>query len=221
MVADHFIAQYGYAAVLVGSFFEGETVLLLGGLAAKLGHLQLVWVIAAAFVGTLCGDQLYFFLGRHFGRRWLLRKPHWRRKAARLDELIARWGVLLILVFRFMYGVRTVAILVFGMSDISIPRFAALNAMGALIWAIAVGSLGYFFGHGVDWLLQANTEQRLIAMGMAAMVALALWWYCARHIPARSMARGSVAVPARVAARRARVRRRYESGHPGQDRASS
>lgn len=220
MVPDQLIAQYGYVAVLLGSFFEGETILLLGGLAAKLGHLQLLWVIGAAFLGTLCGDQLYFFLGRYFGRRWMLGKPRWRRKAVRLDELIARWGVLLILVFRFMYGVRTIAILVFGMSDISIPRFAALNAIGALIWAIAVGSLGYFFGHGVDWLLQASTEQRLIAMGIAAVVALALWWYCARHIPARASARGAVAVAARVAARRTRARHRYGRTGPDQDQLS-
>lgn len=211
MITEQLITQYGYAAVLVGSFLEGETILLLGGIAAHLGHLKLPWVIGAAFIGTLCGDQLYFFLGRHYGRRWLLRRRSWRIRAARLDTLMQRWGVMLILVFRFMYGVRTVAILVFGMSDIGVARFAALNALGALIWAVTIGGLGYVFGHGLDWLLEADTEHRLLVIGIIALVAVAVWLYCIRHLPTDPVRRGVLAVAARVAARGAEVGRRLPS----------
>ena len=58
------IQNYGYWAVFVGTFIEGETILLLGGFAAHRGYLALPWVIVAAFFGSLCGDQLFFFLGR-------------------------------------------------------------------------------------------------------------------------------------------------------------
>ncbi len=64
MTLEILIRNYGYWAVLVGTFLEGETILVLGGLSAHLGYLKLPWVIAAAFCGTLPGDQLYFFLGR-------------------------------------------------------------------------------------------------------------------------------------------------------------
>ncbi|MDX1604890.1 MAG: DedA family protein [Candidatus Competibacterales bacterium] len=205
MTTEQLIADYGYWAVLFGTFLEGETVLVLGGLAARLGELQLTWVIAAAFVGTLCGDQLYFFLGRRYGRRWLISRTRWQRRAARLDVLMQRWGILLILVFRFMYGVRTMAVLVFGMSGISVWRFAALNALGALLWASTIASLGFAFGHGLDWLLQASTNQRLIVIGVAAALALGLWLYCARHLPDPPARRGAAGlVAARVAGRRSR-----------------
>ena len=58
------IENYGYAAILIGTFLEGETILVLAGLAAHQGCLVLTWVILAAFMGSLCGDQLFFYLGR-------------------------------------------------------------------------------------------------------------------------------------------------------------
>ena len=64
MTLQSLIDTYGYLAILVGTFFEGETILVLGGFAAYRGYLHLPWVIIAAFVGSLCGDQLFFFLGR-------------------------------------------------------------------------------------------------------------------------------------------------------------
>lgn len=202
MLLEQLLEHYGYLAILIGSFLEGETILILGGIAAEMGHLQLHWVILTAFVGTLCGDQLYFLLGRRYGRRWLLRRSRWHAKAQRLDVLMQRWGVMLILLFRFMYGVRTVAVLVFGMSDISLWRFAALNALGALLWASVIGCLGYLFGHGLDWLLEADTRQRLLSIAVIALIALAVWGYCLTHLPMPPMRRKMVAVAARVAGRR-------------------
>jgi membrane protein DedA with SNARE-associated domain len=54
------IENYGYAAILIGTFLEGETILVLAGLAAHQGYLALTWVILAAFLGSLSGDQLFF-----------------------------------------------------------------------------------------------------------------------------------------------------------------
>jgi membrane protein DedA with SNARE-associated domain len=51
---ESIIETYGYWALLVGTFFEGETVLVLGGFAAHRGYLTLPWVILAAFIGSLC-----------------------------------------------------------------------------------------------------------------------------------------------------------------------
>ncbi len=64
MTLESFIQTYGYLALLVGTFLEGETILVLAGFAAHLGYLNLPWVILVAFVGTLSGDQLFFYLGR-------------------------------------------------------------------------------------------------------------------------------------------------------------
>ena len=81
---EQFIAHYGYLALFVGTFLEGETILVLGGLAAQQGLLELPWVMAAAFSGSLLGYQLAFFVGRRWGRRILARFPGWQDKIEKI-----------------------------------------------------------------------------------------------------------------------------------------
>jgi membrane protein DedA with SNARE-associated domain len=76
MTLEQLVSDYGYAAILIGTFFEGEMVLILGGFAAHRSYLQLPWVIVCAFVGTLFGDQLFYYIGRFRGMRLLERRPH-------------------------------------------------------------------------------------------------------------------------------------------------
>lgn len=60
MTFEELISTYGYVAVGIGTFQEGETILILGGFASHRGYLELPWVIACAFLGTLFGDRFYF-----------------------------------------------------------------------------------------------------------------------------------------------------------------
>ncbi len=66
---ETFLATYGYPVLIIGVFFEGETVMVLAGVAAHMGYLSLPWVVVCGFGGTLLGDQLYFYLGRRHGKR--------------------------------------------------------------------------------------------------------------------------------------------------------
>ena len=58
MSLQQLITDYGYLAILMGTFLEGETILILGGFASHRGYLELPWVVVSAFIGTLAGDQL-------------------------------------------------------------------------------------------------------------------------------------------------------------------
>lgn len=172
---ESLIGSYGYLAVLVGTFLEGETILVLGGVAAKLGYLQLPWVIGCAFVGTLCGDQLFFFLGRYKGAAFLARRPAWQARVARVHARLDRHQVLVILGFRFLYGLRSVTPLVIGMSDIPVPRFVLLNLLGAAIWAMVIGGLGYVFGHALETVLGDIHHYELLVLAAVAMAGVLLW----------------------------------------------
>jgi membrane protein DedA with SNARE-associated domain len=140
------LAHYGYLAVCLGTFIEGESVLLAGGFLAQQGILSLPGVVAAAFTGGLISDQLYFQLGRRQGKRLAKRYPGWQARLERLHGWIARSRNLVIFSFRFIYGVRTLAPLVLGASDVPYLRYILLNACGGAIWSTLVASLGYFFG---------------------------------------------------------------------------
>jgi membrane protein DedA with SNARE-associated domain len=172
--------QYGYLALAAGTFFEGETMLALAGWAAREGYLSLRWVIAlAALCGTI-GDQFFFLLGGYFGPRMEARHPKLAVKTARMHELLRRYDAFAIVAVRFLYGLRIAGPIAIGSSGIHWARFALYNALGAIIWAIAVAMLGYTLGPSVEqfirkmWGLQKDL---LIAIVLAAIaVRLALWW---------------------------------------------
>lgn len=170
-----FIEQYGYLAILIGTFLEGETILVLGGLAAHLGYLHLEGVILAAFLGSWCGDQLYFFLGRWRGQQWLDKHPGWKQKAATVLVRMERHPSLLIIGARFMYGLRTVTPFVFGMSKVPTSHFLVLNGIAALLWAVCIGLLGYLFGHAVElWIGKAKHYEAWL-LGAVAIIGLIAW----------------------------------------------
>ncbi len=154
MSMEQVVAQYGYPAIVVGTFLEGETILIVAGFAAHQGYLKLSLVILAAFTGSLMGDQFYFLVGRLKGQPFLQRRSAWRAKAAKVDRLMDRHGTWIMLGFRFLYGLRTITPFVIGASRISASRFLLLNAAGALVWAIAVGCLGFLFGAAAETVLR-------------------------------------------------------------------
>ena len=146
MTLEYLIAQYGYVALFIGVFLEGETVLIAAGFAAHLGHLSLMWVMLIAFAGSLAGDQFYFFLGRIRGKAFLQRRPRWEAKVKRVWTLFEHYRTLLMLGFRFLYGLRTVTPFAIGLSGVSGIRFFVCNIIGGAVWSVAVAFVGYLFG---------------------------------------------------------------------------
>lgn len=175
MTLDQLISTYGYAAIGLGTFLEGETVLVLGGFAAHRGYLELPWVILTAFVGTLLGDQLYFYIGRAKGEHILDRKPHWRPKAERVFAMLHRHQNWMILGFRFLYGLRTITPFLIGAAGVSPLRFLLLNATGGAVWAVSVGTLGFFFGHAIDLLIGDIKRYELIFFAVVGGGAALAW----------------------------------------------
>ncbi|MBI5753394.1 MAG: DedA family protein [Hydrogenophilales bacterium] len=147
------IADYGYVALFAGALLEGETLLILAGFAAHQGYLQLHWVIGIALLGGFLGDQFYFWLGRRHGARVLSRFPRLAPIFECANALIERYHEALIVGIRFLYGLRTVGPLAFGMSAVQAWRFMLFNALGATIWAVGIGGAGYLFGHALELLL--------------------------------------------------------------------
>lgn len=172
---ETWLSQYGYPILILGTFLEGETVLLLGGLAAHLGYLSLDKVIACGFLGTLFGDQLYFFLGRRHGNALLSKWPSWKARSDRVFQILARHQNLLIIGFRFLYGLRTVTPFVIGMSGVSYWRFTLLNSIGAGVWAASIGLVGYYFGRAAEILLGDVKHYEVEIMTTIAGFAILIW----------------------------------------------
>ena len=153
MNPEYLIMTFGYAAVILGTFLEGETVLVIAGYLAHSGYIKLPLVILSAFIGSFAGDELYFFIGRTKGQEFIDRKPGWKEKTGSFRSLLDRFHAPVIVGNRFLYGLRIAGPIVIGMSDISSARFIALNAVGALLWSVLISSAGYLFGHTIEAVL--------------------------------------------------------------------
>lgn len=169
------ISEYGYWAVFVGTFFEGETILVLGGVAAKLGYLDYWTVVLAAFIGSTLGDQLWYYLGYRYGHWVLVRFPGWRAPMERAFRLLNKYDTWFILSFRFIYGIRTVSSVVIGMAKVPPRRFIPLNIIAAAIWAPVVAYLGYAFGHAIELFLEEFHQYANYVLGGLIGLAVLVW----------------------------------------------
>lgn len=170
MDLPHLIQQYGYFAVALGAFLEGETVLVLAAVSAQLGLLELPLVIAVAAVGAFIGDNVYFFAGRLHGRRLMERFPALGRAVPRVDRFVGRWHALAVIVLRFTYGLRIAGPIVLGAGRMRTATFLWANALGAAIWAVLLGAIGYSFGHAAHRLLGDVARMEHIAAGVVIAV---------------------------------------------------
>jgi membrane protein DedA with SNARE-associated domain len=178
---------YGYAAVFVGAFLEGETILALAGLAASRGYLDFATVVAIAFVAGFAGDQFFFFLGRLRGQRLIARFPRLAGRAQHFDAMLARWHAPLIVAVRFMYGLRILGPIMLGMGRVSAGKFVVFNLVGAAIWAPLIAGLGYGFGAMLESLL--HDLQAAEMAGVALIVVLAAVVALVHHLRERAAGR--------------------------------
>ena len=158
------LQHYGYLAVFVGTFFEGETVLLLGAYAVH-QHIFNFWtLIAVAMFGGFLGDQMYYYLGAKYGHSFIKKRPQMQRKFDRASVLILRYPTLAILLMRFLWGLRTVIPMSFGIAHYPIVRYCIVNFIASFLWAFVVVSVGLQISHWlhVFWHMLLPHQKKIV-----------------------------------------------------------
>jgi len=133
----------------------GETALVTAAIVAGTTHrLNIVFVIVAAAVGAIVGDNLGYILGRRFGYRLLLRfGAVVRLSTARIklgQFLFARHGGKVVFFGRFVAVLRALAALLAGINFMDWRRFVLFNASGGILWADGYGGAAYVFGERLE-----------------------------------------------------------------------
>jgi len=180
------ISTHGYwvvaALVAVESMgvpAPGETALVTAAIIAGTTHrLNIAFVIVAAALGAIVGDNIGYSIGRRFGYALLLRhgslvRIHTGR--IKLGQfLFARHGGKVVFFGRFVAILRALAALLAGMNCMDWRRFLVFNASGAIVWAAGYGLAAYVFGKGLDRLRGTAA----VVGGLLAAIACAfgVWW---------------------------------------------
>jgi membrane protein DedA with SNARE-associated domain len=165
----------GYLAVFVGALLEGEVTLLAAGFAAQQGLLDLSLVIGAGTFGAALGDQTWFLMGRWKGQALLARFRGLAAHGTRLRAVLNRHPAAAIVLVRFIYGLRSAGAVTMGATDIRVAKFAALNLLGAAVWASLVSGGGYSFGSAGERLLLDVWQLQAVLLTTLAIAALSYW----------------------------------------------
>jgi membrane-associated protein len=170
---------YGFVPLLafletgafVGLVVPGETAIVVGGVVAERGEVELPALIGLVWVAAVAGDVVSFLLGRRYGRAFLnahggrlrIRPEHLER----VERTFARHGGKAIVVGRFVGILRALTPFVAGASRFPLRRFVPYTAMGALGWAAAFTLVGYGFSESFE---SAGEDAARIALAAALAV---------------------------------------------------
>jgi membrane-associated protein len=190
------IAVLSERSILVGLFVPGDVIIALGGVYAARGDLDLVAVIAIAFVAAMIGESTGFWLGRRYGMRLIRRLPFVNRIEHRIEAVegyFEQHGGKTVAIGRYATAAGAAIPFVAGMARMRYQRFLLFDAPAVLLWAVGITLVGYIFGSNLDVV-----ETILSRFGWAILGLLVL------------------AIGARIAW--GRVRRRREGTGPDGDR---
>jgi len=192
-VVAPYLEHYSYWAVLLlvtledfGIPVPGETILIAAAIFAGAGRLNVVLVGLVGFVAAIIGDNIGFAIG-HFGGRALALR--WGRYVFLTEERLTKAeyffdhnGARIIVVARFIEGLRQANGIIAGISGMHWRRFLVFNALGAALWVGTWVSLGYLAGNHISTIYHYITQYSLYALIALAVLLLAL---IIRHVMRR------------------------------------
>jgi membrane-associated protein len=168
----------------VGLIAPGETAIVLGGVVAAQGGVDLVPMLLIAWAAAALGDLASFMLGQRLGRRFIVaRGPRLGISAERLErveEFFDRHGPKAILIGRFIGIVRAVAPFLAGASGMRLRAFLPWSLLGTAAWASAFTLVGYAFHASF-----ASAAHTLAHGALAAAVLASAFLLVRAHLRAR------------------------------------
>ena len=181
-ILKEYLELHGYWVLFIGTFLEGEAILLLAGFLAFQGYLDILGVICTAWSGSFLGDQFYFYLGRFKGRALLKRFHSIAKKFREALKLIEKYGNSVAFFSRFTYGFRIVLPIILGITNLAPRTFLWINLASALSWAVVFSLGGYLFGKSASLVLDnvSNYEHYLV-LALLGFISMA-WSVHAYHV---------------------------------------
>lgn len=178
MSPESLLQDFGYLAVFVGTFLEGEAILVAAGFFASRNYLDPFAVGIVAFAGAYLGHLFWFWLGRVHGVRLLDRFPKMKRHFGKGVRVFERYGVTAIILTQWLYGLRITCAVIIGMSRIGLLKFLFYQAISCALWAGIITAAGYYFGRAIESVLGRVEHIEKYGLAVIALIAIGFWvWH--------------------------------------------
>jgi membrane protein DedA with SNARE-associated domain len=159
-----------------------DVSLILGGSLVFQGKADLFLMMVTGYVGIILGDSLMFMLGRRFGsqvgikKTGLLSRVITPAKRARVEELFKKHGEKVVMIARFLPGVRAPTYFTAGSVGMRYSHFLFFDSVAALASAPVFVYLGFRFGGELEYLIeQIRKGQRGVLIALAVIVVVAFF----------------------------------------------
>jgi membrane protein DedA with SNARE-associated domain len=174
------LATYGYIVLFLYSLGGGFVALMAAGVLAYAGKMDLGLSIAVAFAANFIGDTLLFYMARYHKSEMMNYLHKHRRKLALSHILMKRYGSWIIIMQKFVYGIKTLIPLAIGLTKYDFVKFSVLNLVAALLWAVVIGIASYLAGDVLMRAYEVVAERPYIAPIILLLLGGGLWLYLSR-----------------------------------------
>ena len=159
-----FFIVFAETGLAVGFFLPGDSLLVVSGLFAAAGKLNVALVMLAFFLGSVIGDNTGYWTGRFMGKTLFNRESSKIFKPSRVEKAHAffeKYGVKTVVLARFVPIVRTFAPLVVGAAEMPYYKFVVFSILGGALWICSMVLAGYFLGGVVEQALGVKLEDHI------------------------------------------------------------
>lgn len=143
---ESFIQDWGYIALFLYSFGGGFLALAIAGVFSSTGDLNIYYAIGVAIVSNFLGDQFLFLIARNNKSYAKSMMSKWGRKIALTHLLMRKYGIWILFIKKYIYGIKTLVPLAMGLTKFDFKKFTFYNLLAAIVWGIVVGMISYFLG---------------------------------------------------------------------------
>ncbi len=155
---------FAETGLAVGFFLPGDSLLVVSGLFAAAGKLNVLLVMLAFFLGSVIGDSTGYWTGRFMGKTLFNRESSFIFKPSRVlkaKHFFEKYGVKTVILARFVPIVRTFAPLVVGAAEMPYPKFLLFSIIGGALWISSMVLGGYFLGGVIESALGIKLEDHI------------------------------------------------------------
>lgn len=159
-----FFIIFAETGLAVGFFLPGDSLLVVSGLFAAAGKLNVSLVLIAFFLGSVIGDSTGYWTGRIMGKTLFNREKSLIFKPSRVEkakQFFEKHGAKTIIMARFVPIVRTFAPIVIGTAQMPYAKFLTYSVLGSLLWICSMVLAGYFLGGLIENALGIKLEAHI------------------------------------------------------------
>ncbi|MBL7849274.1 MAG: DedA family protein [Cyclobacteriaceae bacterium] len=171
---EDFLHQYGYLALAIGTFLEGETAILVASSLVYSGIFGGVETVFFGFFGSFLGDWMYYLIGRLNGTYFVERRPKLKLRLDPARRFFETHRFQVLISYRFLYGLRAVLPIMIGLTGVRPFHFLAFSVAAGLLWASLVSATGYLAGQYFQFTPQTFEEHGLLVILAFATFGLAV-----------------------------------------------